>query len=525
MSAVPLEEPLDPYAMSDERYGDVKRFLQSPETKAMKESDVERELRNRGHGLLRQMMQNYLDTRGPGKAAEPVRDAEEVERTEERLQTRGLETSFGTVDVSRIGYAVEGRESLHPLDAALNLPDELYSLELRRQVAKEASRNSFDEVVGIVQENTGAEVPKRQVEQLVQRAAQDFDAFYEARQAEEKREPAKGSVLVVTVDGKGVVMNKKDLREATRRKAQKQRRKLFSRRTKGEKKNSKRMATVAAVYTIEPFVRTPEEFLSMLMRRGDDELAKKRAQARPRPEAKRVWASVRKESFEVIEEAVVEGESRDPEQSKTRVVLLDGAEVQLDLVKKITSTYDVPVTVILDIIHPAERVWKAALAFHKEDDPRREVWVWDRMKQILEGKPSVAAAVMRAEATRNNLPAEKRAAVDACADYLIKYAKYMHYDAYLTAGLPIASGVIEGACRHLVRDRMELTGARWRLAGAEAVLRLRALYASGDFDAYWVFHEAREYERTHASRYAGKAPPAVKLPPPPQPRPRFRRVK
>ena len=143
-------------ALSDERYGDVKRFLQSPETKAMKESDVERDLRKHVNDLARQMMQSYLDTRGPAEALGPVRDADGVERTEQRWQTRGLETSFGTVDVRRIGYAAEGRESLHPLDAALNLPEELYSLEVRRQVAKEALRNSFDEVVTIVKENTGA---------------------------------------------------------------------------------------------------------------------------------------------------------------------------------------------------------------------------------------------------------------------------------------------------------------------------------------------------------------------------------
>jgi dsRNA-specific ribonuclease len=525
MLAARVEETPQPYAMSDERYDAIKRYLQSPAAKAMKQSDLERELRQHGHELMRQLLQNYLDTRGPGDAVGPVRDAEGSERTERRVQSRGLETVFGTVEVQRLGYAAEGRDSLHPLDAALNLPRELYSLEVRRQVAKEAARSSFDEVVQKMQEYTAAEVPKRQVEELVQRAAVDFDPFYQARHEEAGRLPSPGSVLVLTVDGKGVAMNKKDLREATRRAADKQRRKLFSRRTKGEKKNSKRMATVAAVYTIQPFVRTAEEFLSMLMRRDEDEVAKQRAQARPRPQAKRVWASLKKEPFEVVDEAVLEAEDRDPGHAKTWVALVDGAEAQLDLVDDISPLYDVPVTVILDIIHPAERVWKASLAFYKDDDPRRECWVWDRMKQILEGQASRAAAAMRSAATQRGLSAEKREPVDCCADYLLKYADYMHYDAYLAAGLPIASGVIEGACRHLVRDRMELTGARWRLAGAEAVLRLRALYASGDFDAYWAFHEAQEYERNHASRYAGHEAPPVTAPTPPSPRPRFRRVK
>ena len=122
---------------------------------------------------------------------------------------------------------------------------------------------------------------------------------------------------------------------------------------------------------------------------------------------------------------------------------------------------------------------------------------------------------MRRAATVAGLSSDTRKPVDTCADYLLKYAPYLHYDRYLAAGYPIATGVIEGACRYLVRDRMELTGARWRLVGAEAVLKLRALRASRDFDAYWDFHEAREYQRNHAQRYTDGIAPPVSEPPPP----------
>ena len=123
------------------------------------------------------------------------------------------------------------------------------------------------------------------------------------------------------------------------------------------------------------------------------------------------------------------------------------------------------------------------------------------------------------------LSAQEREPVDTCAQYLLKHTPYLHYDEYLAAGLPIASGVIEGACRYLVRDRMELTGARWRLQSAEAVLRLRALRSSGDFDEYWAFHEAREYERNHAAQYADGKPPRTIQPEPPKKRPTLRRIK
>ena len=100
--------------------------------------------------------------------------------------------------------------------------------------------------------------------------------------------------------------------------------------------------------------------------------------------------------------------------------------------------------------------------------------------------------------------------MDKCADYLLKYRDFLHYDQYLAAGYPIATGVIEGACRYLVKDRMELTGARWSLAGAEAVLQLRALRASGDFEQYWKFHLAQEQLRHHAKLYADERPPTIK---------------
>jgi len=143
--------------------------------------------------------------------------------------------------------------------------------------------------------------------------------------------------------------------------------------------------------------------------------------------------------------------------------------------------------------------------------PSRELeqdrWTRGRLLEILRGKASLIAAGMRRSATLREMAAAERKPVDECADYLLHYSPYLQYDKALAEGFPIATGVIEGACRHLVEDRMNLTGARWGLAGAEAVLRLRALRSSNDFDAYWKFHEQQEYERNHASHYANHCVP------------------
>ncbi len=143
-------------------------------------------------------------------------------------------------------------------------------------------------------------------------------------------------------------------------------------------------------------------------------------------------------------------------------------------------------------------LWKAAFALNGEGSKAAEKWVTERLLAILQGNSQHVAAGMRRSATLRALSKKDRAAIDKCADYLLKYAPYLHYHQYLALGLPIATGVIEGACRHLIQDRMDITGARWSLKGAEAVLRLRS---SKDFDQYWHFHLNQEFQRNHANLF------------------------
>jgi len=499
----------DAFAMSRDKLEEIIRYLKSGPSHELSHSELEREIEGRGRELLRQLLQSYLETRAPEEAEGPVRDAEGRERSERRDHERALETIFGTVQVERIGYGIEGAESLHPLDGQLNLPPERYSHEVRRRAAEEAARGSFDETVSSLKRWTGAEVGKRQVEELVRRAARDFDAFYESRELEAKEGGRSGDLVVLTSDGKGVVMRRQDLREATRKAAEKKRRKMRRRLSRGEKRNAKRMATVAAVYTVAPFVRRPEEVVRGMA--PHHEIVGEGG-ARPRPEHKRVWASLEKPPEEVLEEAFREACKRDPRRRKRWVALVDGNQTQLRILKEQARKHGVKLKIVLDIIHVVEYLWKAAHVFNAEATPELEEWVSKRLLEILRGRASRVAGGIRRSATRRQLGPRAREPADTCADYLLKYKEHLHYDEYLAAGFPIATGVIEGACRYLVKDRMDLTGARWSLEGAEAVLRLRALRASGDFNEYWRFHEAREKTRNHASRYEGGKIPSTKHP-------------
>jgi hypothetical protein len=501
LTAVSLQERA--YEMARQEFEHIVEHLDSKEACSMTHSELERELEKKGRELMRKLLQEHLDNRGPGHCEQPVCGADGIERTRVRPHDRKLETVFGTVSVNRSGYGQQGVDSLHPLDAELNLPDEKYSLELRRRAAEEAAKSSFDETQQSISKYSGGHVPKRQLEELVERAAQDFDDFYESRHDTAARDEAAGSILVASVDGKGVVMRTEDLREQTRKAAEARAHKMGKRLSKGEKKNAKRMATVATVYTVAPFVRTPED----VMAEADCTLSRK---PRPRPEQKRVWASLEKEPDQVIGQALDEAFYRDPSGVKTWVALVDGNKPQIRYFKRMAKQNDLDLTLIIDIIHVIEYLWKAGRVFEPESGPELQKWVRHRILEVLRGKAGLVAGGMRRSATRRELSDKEREPVDTCANYLLTYSPYLRYNDYLAKGLPIATGVIEGACRHLVKDRMDVTGARWSLTGAEAVLRLRALRSSGDFDEYWTFHEAHEYERNHQALYAdGIVPPTI----------------
>lgn len=249
----------DHFAVARRELESIISFLKSGEARELSASELEAAIRDRSWELQRELLQAHIEARGRGEAAGPVVDAQGVERkAAPRQHERTLTSVFGDVSVERLGYGKEGLESLHPLDANLNLPAEQYSFGLRGLAAVEAAKGSFDEAVASLQAQTAAHIGKRQLEELVQRSAQDFDDFYTQR---ELPAGSGGEVLVISADGKGVAMRRSDLRPATRKAAESRQPRFSHRLTKGEKRHTKRMATVAAVYTIAPHVREPTDIL------------------------------------------------------------------------------------------------------------------------------------------------------------------------------------------------------------------------------------------------------------------------
>jgi len=250
------------------------------------------------------------------------------------------------------------------------------------------------------------------------------------------------------------------------------------------------MATVVSVYEIGRYPRTPEQIL-------DPDPDRRPEQKRPQPCHKRTWARVEEDLKAVIGQGFQEAMRRDPDQRLRWVVLTDGQEDLLRQVYAAAKRYKVEITVVQDFVHVLEYLWKAGHALHPEEPEARESWVHDRAAAVLAGRAQDVAVGLRRAATRKQLSQNERKPVDRTASYIENNQLRLQYDQALAQGLPIATGVIEGACRHLVKDRMDITGARWGLERAEAILKLRSLKISGDLPAYMEFHFNREAKRNY----------------------------
>jgi hypothetical protein len=198
-----------------------------------------------------------------------------------------------------------------------------------------------------------------------------------------------------------------------------------------------------------------------------------------------------------------EADRRDPGHQRTWIALADGDIYQLGLIRAQAAARGITLAILVDFIHVPEYLRKAAWCFHAPRDPAMEDWVIAQALDILHGRTGeVIARIGQLAAEHPPKPCGEHAKIiRKTLSYLQNKQPWMNYPQALAAGWPIATGVIEGACRHLVADRMGITGARWSLDGAQAMLWLRAIYASGDTGAYRDYHITQEHQRNHLSRY------------------------
>lgn len=496
MAAHPARER-DPFQAARDQFEAVVQWLVSA-TAPVDHTELEEGVAEQGREVLRLLHQGRLDELSRAER----REAEQTpvpEGTTVRAHVRPIETTLGRVRLVRLGYKVKGAQTRYPLDARLNLPSEVYSHPLRRRVAEQARTVAWDGVVEHVDDTTGAHVPKRQAEHLSREATKDFDTFYAQRPANDAL--AAGALLGASSDGKGVRMLPKALREATRKAAEADQAAAVHGDPMAKRKkprlHDKRMAIVTAVWEQQPQPRVASDIVSELQRAP--QRSKVRKPPMPRPQNKRVSASVQKNLSTGVAEMFDELDHRDPQRARGAVVLIDGDEHQQTAILDEGRRHERKLTIVLDLIHMIHYLWLAGFALCHKDHAKTDVWLARHLLLVLSHPVADLLAAIQGAADAQHLSKSARKPIDKALKYFRRNASFMDYPTFLAHGLPIASGVIEGACRHLIQDRLGITGARWDLPGAEAMLRLRALHTSGDWDAYWSFHLRQEALRNHSS--------------------------
>jgi hypothetical protein len=471
---------------------DLIAFVQGATPQGLRLDEVERGLFSRLLQLGLSLLWAHIAAQGDGDLGETTTTPDgQTCRRLPQPHARTYRSVFGPLVIGRFVYGSrEGQQIAHvPLDARLGMPEGEFSYLLQDWAQRLCLKGAFAEAAQSLHDLLGLRHSVRSLEHMSQAVADSAAAFAHSRPTPPADE--EGELLVFTADGKGVPM---------RRPVQAGPRQHPRRRGKGEKANKKQMAYVGAAYTIAPFVRTAEQVVQEL--RAPDE---GRA-ARPRPCHKHVWAEMTQVRegethngrVALFAHLAAQRQRRDPSGGKPTVCLFDGEQaLWQEWLEGFSDTVG-----ILDLFHVLERLWDAAYCFHPEKSREAEAFVTARLRLLLEGKVGGVIRGLRQMRTKHGLRGPKAKTLTQVANYLESNRDFMRYDEYLAAGYPIGSGVAEGACRHLVKDRLEQTGMRWSVAGAQAMLHVRATYLNGEWEAFWEHRIAQEQRRLYGPKAA-----------------------
>jgi hypothetical protein len=459
--------------------------------------EAERAIWQRILALGRAALAQFFALQGSGDLGETITlpDGRTCERLPQ-LHARRYVSVFGTFRLQRTAYGSrEGQKiAFVPLDNRLQLPASDFSYVLQDWDQALCVEQAFGQAATTVARILGLQQSVDSLERMNEQMAEQVADFREGRPRPDPQ--TEGALLVTSADGKGIVMRRPAGAPAP-----------AAHRTKGEKASQKRMATVGTAYTVDRYRRTPEEVVAALF--GDGPAPADR----PPPCHKRVWASLppageageARTSQEVVYGWLLnEVVERNPGLAKEMVHLGDGQEALWQARRAQLPARNT--TDILDLLHVTPRLWQAAHVFYPEGSAAAEAFARERILRVLRGQVTSVVRGLREMGTKRGLSgAKKRALAKVCA-YLSGNRSRMRYDEYLAKGYPIASGVIEGACRHLIRDRMERAGMHWTLAGAQAMLDVRSTYINGDWEEYQAYRIRRETKRLYPHRHLVEGP-------------------
>lgn len=386
---------------------------------------------------------------------------------------------FGKIAFWRPYFYRLGVGGATPLDQALALGEDCYSDLVRAFACYLGAGNTYGKVSECFAQVLDLPLSTQAIQAVIAEDAVDVATFYE--QKDLPAPASEGCLLVAQADGKGVPMVRPTPSEAKVRLG------------KGEKPSQKKEAIVTGLYTIAPQIRTPARIVNNLFHPQTTAApSADREAAHPQPQNKHLWATLDGKDA-ALAPLAQQAHGRDGVHIRHRIALTDGAEALQTRMQTHLPTF----SLVLDFIHADEKLWLVANALFGERSPQRTPWVETHTLTLLEGHTAQLVAELRQLASLSTSTHVQQETLTKVANYFERNADFMHYNTYLTLGWPIASGVIEGACRHLVKDRCELSGMRWSQPGAETLLRLRSVVENGDWLAYQRFHHSQRFQRLY----------------------------
>ncbi len=416
----------------------------------------------------------------------------------DKLRHRQYLSVFGSHDISYTAYGSrEGQKIEHiPLAVHLSLPTEKYSYYLQDLTQEMCSEIPYEKVTNFFKKLLPVSIPVSGLERTNRVLATSSKAYWE--QQEPASEVTSEQLVVIQSDGKGVVIRPE---KKTAPKVKTTFEEMTASPSKKIHNGRKKMAVVGCVYTIECHQRTSKDVLESLFKKREEISStndkKHPLSSVPKPLDKRIRTSLERDEKETLAPArscifdwqQKEQRERDPDNKATHIYLMDGEKALWDTVAE--NNLGNKHVEILDILHAASYIWMASNALHpyqRNKDTLVNGFVKLKMEQVLNGEIKEVIADFRHLASSKKRSDKALEKVEKACSYLENHADRMKYHEYLANGYPIASGVIEGACRYVVKDRMERTGMRWVMSGAEAMLNLRCITLNGDWQAFMSFH-------------------------------------
>lgn len=486
-------------------WADVRTFVEETAV-GMQLHEAEKELFKMMLKMGRSLLEELIARNGTGKKGDAITEEDGKEYKYQGIRPKRYLSVFGEIQIRRAYYWSKGEEGRYPIDEILNLPQRQHSYLLQQWLMADIAETTYDRAIERFEEMLGIKLWKHEQALEVMEAASRTQEYYKQKGAPPAE--TEGEVICATADCKGVRMVASQKPEKAKKSADTP----AARLGKGMKTGLRKDAVVTCDYTFNPEARTARDMADILMRKQTPEYRQQEMEEKERrkelglppprtPLNKQHSATMygKETAFAALAERI---KQRDPQEQKSIYILVDGEQA---LERGLLAEFRKRgwkrriAGICLDIFHVMEYLWEASTALHGEKSSAREPWVHKQTLALLEGGAGRIAGGLRQIITKTGyrLTASQKRSLNKVITYFDNHRHMMQYDEYLAAGFPIGTGLIEGACGSLVKERMDGSGKRWTKKGAQAILDLRAIKQNLDWNDYMRFHIRCQHEKLY----------------------------